>query len=261
MNQGIFWYDGFCQALAAGGARVIRYDHRDTGASDTVNWSQAPYDLTRLTTDAISILDAVGVPSAHVVGLSMGGYIGQLLALDHADRVRSLTLMSSTPDHRPYLQATMGIGRDRFALPPPRDELLAYLRKLAIQPPVSPSAWLATTVEAWRIAVGPTAPFDRQFWTGLVGRSFARTRSPLSPFNHLRAVALSPSRTARLGSIRTATLIIHGTEDPHLPLPHGQALAAGIPEARLTVIDGMGHIFPPEWSAVMAERILDHVLN
>jgi pimeloyl-ACP methyl ester carboxylesterase len=200
--------------------------------------------------DAISILDAVGVPSAHVVGLSMGGYIGQLLALDHADRVRSLTLMSSTPDHRPYLQATMGIGRDRFALPPPRDELLAYLRKLAIQPPVSPSAWLATTVEAWRIAVGPTAPFDRQFWTGLVGRSFARTRSPLSP-----------SRTARLGSIRTATLIIHGTEDPHLPLPHGQALAAGIPEARLTVIDGMGHIFPPEWSAVMAERILDHVLN
>ena len=109
-NPGILWPDEFCLALARGGFHVIRYDHRDTGRSSTVNFRTSPYDMNDMTRDAVAILDAYGIARAHIVGMSMGGFIAQLMALDFADRVRTLTLLMSSPDERAYLAAARSLG-------------------------------------------------------------------------------------------------------------------------------------------------------
>jgi pimeloyl-ACP methyl ester carboxylesterase len=91
MNQGILWPDEFCAEIADSGYHVIRYDHRDTGQSSSVDFEEHPYTLDDLASDALKVLDGYGVEKAHVVGLSMGGFLAQLLALDHPDRILSLT--------------------------------------------------------------------------------------------------------------------------------------------------------------------------
>lgn len=261
MNPGLLWYDPFCTALATRGLRVIRYDHRDTGQSATVPYAARPYDLDDLTRDAVAVLDGLGVEAAHVVGLSMGGYIGQLMALDHAPRVRSLTLIASTADHRPFIAATHGGSSAAYELPPPAPVYLDLVRAFAARPPRTPVMLLDTLVESWRAVVGPQAPFDEAAWRQLMTRVLQRARDPMAAFNHAAATAVAPPRTHRLKDIACPTLVIHGGRDVCLPVAHGRALAEAIPGARLVVIEDMGHMFPPEWSEDMAARIADHVAS
>jgi len=128
MNPAAAWPGSLCGGLADAGFRVLRYDHRDTGRSSQ---SQGDYTLDELVADAAAVLDGWEAGPAHVVGLSMGGCIGQRLAMDSPARVRTLTLISTTPDHRPYMAATMGRDASGYALPPAQESFLRCLRSPA----------------------------------------------------------------------------------------------------------------------------------
>jgi pimeloyl-ACP methyl ester carboxylesterase len=239
-----WWRTEFCRRLAEGGRRVVRYDHRDTGQSAHSKPGAPDYSGADLVADAVGLLDALGIETAHIAGTSMGGGIGQVLALDHPERVASLTLMSTSP-----------LGAD---LPPPAEALAARFAN-----PSPPPDWsnrdevIDYIVEEHRAFTG-TLAFDagdvRTCAAGVVDRTIDIEASMT---NHWLVGGGDPLRP-RLGQITAPTLVIHGTQDPLFPLPHGEALAREIP-GRLLAIDGMGHEVPPRpvWDQVIP-AILEH---
>jgi pimeloyl-ACP methyl ester carboxylesterase len=259
MNQGIVWPDEFCQVLANGGFHVIRYDHRDTGRSSTVNFKTHPYDLNDMTRDAVAVLDGYGADRAHVVAMSMGGFVAQLLALDFPERVLTLALMMSSPDERVYLAAARGQDTSGYPLPPPAPPLLVHMRKTRLSPPRTDEEHLEDAVESWRICNGGALPFDADAMHHLQVRIRKRAKNPAAALRHFAAVAASPPRIERLGSITAPTLVIHGEQDPCLPIEHGIALAKAIPGAKLVVIPEMGHMLHPSLCDRIAGMIVDHL--
>jgi pimeloyl-ACP methyl ester carboxylesterase len=259
MNQGILWPDEFCAEIAEDGYHVIRYDHRDTGQSSSVDFREHPYNLDDLARDALMILDGYDVSRAHVVGLSMGGFLAQLLALDYPDRVLTLTLMMTSPDQRVYFAATMGQDTSRYDLPPPSREFLEHLASARRNPPKTADEAIRNAVDGWRICNGNGILFDVESMYRLQQRLWARARTPLAAINHVLATVGSPGRTERLGRITVPTLVIHGQHDPCLPVEHGIALAKAIPGAKLVVIPEMGHLLPASLSRPLARMVLEHI--
>jgi pimeloyl-ACP methyl ester carboxylesterase len=244
-----WWEDEFCERLASAERFVIRYDLRDTGQSVTYEPGAPQYSGSDLIADAVGVLDVLGVARAHVVGISMGGGIAQHLALDHAGRVRSLTLMSTSPG-----------GRD---LPPMSDELRKRFAEPASEPDWSDrQAVVDYMVEDLRGYAG-AFPVAEERMRALAGRIVDRTINIASTMtNHFILEDGEEPVRPRLGEIRAPTLVLHGTEDPLLPFGHAEALAAEIPGARLVPLEGMGHEMPPRplWDQVVAE-IVDHTAN
>jgi pimeloyl-ACP methyl ester carboxylesterase len=241
-----WWEDEFCQRLASGPRFVIRYDLRDTGQSVSYEPGAPGYSGLDLVADALGVLDALGVARAHVVGISMGAGIAQHLALAHADRVASLTLMSTSPG-----------GAD---LPPMSDELRARFEEPLPEPDWSDRrAVVDYIVEDLRPYAG-TLPFDEEEIRALAGRIFDRTVNIESAMkNHWILDGGGEPVRPRLGEISAPTLVLHGTEDPLFPYGHAEALAAEIPGARLLLLEGMGHEVPPRpvWDRVIG-AILEH---
>lgn len=251
MNPGLFWPRAFCERLANAGFLVVRYDHRDTGGSSVV---AHPYSLAELTNDALAVLDAYGIDRANVVGLSMGGYIAQLLAIHHPARVANLVLLSTSPDPRPYMAATTGADASGFALPPPTPAFLAAVAAASATLPTSREAALRMILEGWRATHGGSLPFPEAETMALIREAAALVRDPFAAFHHAAAVATTPPWSALLDRIEARTLVIHGRADPCLPLAHGEYLASHIRGARLVTLD-MGHMFPP----VLSDEIADLV--
>lgn len=240
----LYWDAGFCRRLADAGRFVLRYDHRDTGRSRSSAAGAPDYALRDLVADAAGVLDAFGLGSAHVVGMSMGAAIGQLLALEHPRRVRSLALLCSTPG---------GPGHDAPDLPPMSDALAAVFSGEQAEPDWSDRNAVIEYHVAGERAYTGILPFDEAGWRELAARSFDRTRDSATCFsNHFLADAGPPWRH-RLGDIRVPTVVLHGTADPFLPFGHGVALAAEIPGARLVALEGAGHEPPPPslWDVVL----------
>jgi pimeloyl-ACP methyl ester carboxylesterase len=235
-----WWEDGFCHRLAAGGRFVIRYDHRDTGRSTSFPAGRPPYSQVDMAGDALGVLDALGIARAHVVGLSLGGGLAQRLAVEDPPRLRSVTLMSTTPgrlDEAPV--AAPGLPRpgtdwsDRTAAV---DHLVACV-----------------------LATGGPFTADAAHLRRLAERIFDRTNDPAAAGrNHWLAGSGPPVRD-RLGTVDLPTLIMHGTVDPLFSMAHPAALAREIPAARLVPLAGVGHEFPPQavWGVVI-EEILRH---
>jgi pimeloyl-ACP methyl ester carboxylesterase len=246
-----WWEDELCELLAAGPRFVIRYDLRDTGQSITYLPGAPEYDGTDLTADAVGVLDALGIKRAHIVGMSSGGGIGQELALVHADRVATLTLLSTSPvGPRPA---------DRPDLPPMSKELAARFAEAAPEPDWSDrEAVIDHIVEGLRPFAG-SLPFDEDRQRALVERVVDRTINIASSLkNHWLLEEGDPVRKP-LSEVTAPTLVLHGTEDPLFPYEHGEALAREIPGARLIPLEGAGHELPPRplWNQVVAE-ILEH---
>ena len=244
--QGVTWPDDFVAQLVDQGRHVVRYDHRDTGQSDTVDYDAAPYALTELAEDAVAVLDAHQLDSAHIVGASMGGMIGQLLALHHPSRVRTLTAIMSSP-----------VGGDRSHLPAPSEQFLTAMHDAATAPPATRDERIEHGVTIWRVLSG-SLPMDEDEVRRSAARTLDRARVPGSELNHQRAISTLGDGDPDLSTITTPTLVVHGTEDPLLALPHGEALAERIPGARLVRIDGMGHSLPSPAREQIAEEILKH---
>jgi pimeloyl-ACP methyl ester carboxylesterase len=240
-----WWEDEFCERLASGPRLVIRYDLRDTGQSVTYEPGAPTYSGTDLVADAVGLLDALGITRAHLVGISMGGGIAQTVALDHPDRVSSLTLISTSPggSELPPMSAEL---RARFAKPGPEPD---WKDRQAV---------IDYFVEDLRAFAG-TLPFDEEAMRTLVGTVVDRTVNIESTMkNHWILEGGEPLRP-RLRDITAPTLVLHGTADPLLPSGHGEVLAAEIPGARLLPLEGVGHEMPPRpvWDQVVA-AILDH---
>jgi pimeloyl-ACP methyl ester carboxylesterase len=234
------WEGDFCERLAAGSRFVIRYDNRDTGRSVTYGPGAPKYTGPDLVEDAVGILDALGVDRAHLVGISMGGGTAQLVALDHPDRVASLTLISTSP----------GSGAD---LPEMSEELRAHFAGAIEEPAWSDrDAVIDYIVEDARPYAGKSRPFDEAAWRDLAGRDFDRTINIASSMKNHFLIEGGDSWRERLGEIRIPTLVLHGTEDPLFPYGHGVALANEIPGARLLPLEGTGHELPRSaWDVVV----------
>jgi proline iminopeptidase len=257
------WPDEFVQALVAQGLRVITFDNRDSGGSTRLESVavpnvmlaiaralmrrkvRSPYDLDDMAADSIGLLDALGIERAHVVGVSMGGMIAQVLAARHPRRVLSLTsIMSSTGNP----QRKIAFGKRRalraiLAAPPPSDDIPATVAHM----------------ERLFAAIGsPGFPQDagllRQHFERVARRGLYRNGTA----RQMLAILGSGDRRGMLRGISAPTYVIHGGDDPLVPLAAGIDTARNIPGARLEVIMGMGHDFPPALLGAVAVRIAEH---
>jgi pimeloyl-ACP methyl ester carboxylesterase len=224
---------------------VIRYDHRDTGRSVTYDPGRPGYTGADLVADAAGVLDAYGIPAAHLVGVSAGGAFAQLLALDFPDRVLSLVLISTSP-------ATPG-GRE---LPPPTEDFARFVTAATVDWSDAGSV-IEYLVEYLRVLGGGRRPFDEAAVRELVRRDVERAQNFAATQNH-NAIQDDERLREPLSSITAPTLVIHGTADPMFPFEHGQALADEIPGARLLLLEGAGHgVERPDWVTI-ASAIVDH---
>ncbi|MFI2371423.1 alpha/beta fold hydrolase [Streptomyces sp. NPDC018833] len=260
--QGVQWNDGIVRRLVDGGRRVIRYDHRDTGRSSTVDFAVQPYTIADMASDALAVLDAFGAERAHLVGASLGGIIAQRLAVTHSHRVLTLTSLSSQPlgtDTAAALQRVLeGAPPLPGELPPPKPELLAALASAFPEPEAGWEEYLAARLPLWRVLHGPVLPFHEDEYRAMEQRVYERTRDLRAALNHTFAGAAGTGSTANLASVAAPTLVLHGTEDPMFPPAHAEATAAAVPGALLVMIEGMGHTLPTALDDRLADEILHH---
>ncbi|WP_426570200.1 alpha/beta fold hydrolase [Streptomyces canus] len=260
--QGIQWNDGIVRRLVDGGRRVIRYDHRDTGRSSTVDFAAQPYTVADMASDALAVLDAFGVARAHLVGVSLGGIIAQHLAVTRTRRVLTLTSLSSQPlgtDTAAAVQRVLeGAPPLPGELPPPDPELLAALVSAFPKPRADLEEYLAVRLPLWRVLHGPALPFHEDEYRAMEHRVYERARDLQAALNHTFAGAAPMGSTADLVSVTAPTLVLHGTEDPMFPPEHAEATAAAIPGARLVMVQGMGHTLPKALDGLLADEILHH---
>lgn len=255
MNQGIFWPEHFCQQLAASGFFVVRYDHRDTGRSSSIDFSSAPYDLERLSRDVLALCDFFGMESPTLVGFSMGGYIAQIVAARWPHRVGKLVLLATSADHRPYFSGVWG-QPNLSPLPQPSQALLDTTRAIAMSPAFTMGQVVDNLIRGWEATYAGSRAFPRLEITQTVHQSISRALDQRASLNHAFAVSSSPDRLTLVQKIQAETLIIHGEFDPILPLPHGEYLAQNIPNARLEVLD-MGHSFMFTFEEEVLKLIVD----
>jgi pimeloyl-ACP methyl ester carboxylesterase len=251
--QMIHWDDDFCWQLAARGFRVIRFDNRDIGKSSKMTGGKritlaeflkmrflkipvsAPYKLRDMADDTIGLMDVLGIESAHVVGLSMGGMIAQELAISFPQRMRSLTSIMSTT------------GNPK--VPPPTREASAVLMA---PPPATKEEYLVRFAQTWKILRVGSFPQDEALDPSRAERTYARGLNPAGVGRQLRAILASGSRKQRLASVKAPTLVIHGTVDPLVHPEGGRDTAASIPGAKLLMVEGMGHALPiPMWPEII----------
>lgn len=251
-TQLIAWPDELCADLTGRGLFLVRFDNRDVGLSTHLESAAAPgtiaaflglakppYTIDDMARDTLGLLDALELPSAHIVGVSMGGFIAQSVALLAPARVRSLTLiMTST-------------GSRRVGHPRPK---VAW-RGLRPRPAPSAEAAIDAVVESFRRIGSPGFPFDEERLRDLARRSLERSDDAAGVFRQLAAVLAQPDRTRRLGALDVPTTVIHGLADPLVGVSGGRALARAIPGARLVVVPGMGHDLPLQVLPRIADEI------
>jgi pimeloyl-ACP methyl ester carboxylesterase len=248
--------DGLCRELASHGFLVVRYDNRDAGLSTwfddarPVNlaaiWggdhSSLAYTLEDMADDAAAVLDAAGVPAAHVAGISLGGMIAQLLATRHPARVRSLASIMSTTGDR-------AVGR-------PTGEAASVL--VSSMPSDRDGFIERTVANAKAVGSGTAFPFDAEAVRQGAARSFDRAYHPKGTGRQFAAILAAGDRTGALGRIRVPTLVVHGEEDQVIGVSGGEATAAAIPGARLLRVPGLGHELPPGFWPALADALVDN---
>jgi len=253
--QMTLWSPGFVSELLDRGFRVIRFDNRDVGLSTKSSGEppdvmaiyaqflsgqpiDAPYTLSTFAADAVGLLDALNIPAAHIVGASMGGMIVQTIAIEHPDRVLSLTSIMSTTGHTEVGQ-------------PDPEAMMALLTPA----PTDREGAIRQSVETSRAIAGDL--FDEAWSRSVATESFDRCFNPAGTAFHLVAIAASGDRTEALGSLDVPTLVIHGRQDSLITLSGGEATAAAIPGAELLVFGRMGHDKPPLYWPQMADAIFN----
>ena len=251
-GDGLFWPPEFMSALGEDGFRVIRYDQRGTGASDWMErWQrEEAYTLEDMAADALAVLDECRVEQAHLVGLSMGGFIAQEVAIKAPERVASLTLMSTAADPTdealPQLKVWAMLRSALRAVPILRYRLLGGESNLVRERLAKLIAY-----------VGPDA-VDMEAFVELVLYDLRERRGiNMKAFRqHQAAVAITRSRYPHLKELAIPALVIHGTEDLIFPFEHAQKLVELLPETGLLALEGVGHVFPyPDMATVTAEVV------
>lgn len=246
-----YWPEDFCELLVAAGLQVIRFDYRDTGFSSR---GTGLYGIPELQRDALRVLDACKVKKAHLVGLSMGGFIAQRLALDVPDRVLSVTSLMSTSDYATMLHVFSGGPAPTSGLPLPSSSWLVALK--ALSPELSARE---VALESWRLALGDAA-FDRQHWSRLMNRADEHGDDSRAGDLH-RAACLRSERLnilGELGSAKAPMLFIEGELDPIFPTGHAAASAKAA-NGRQLQLTGIGHGLAPSFYAPIVAAVVEHV--
>jgi pimeloyl-ACP methyl ester carboxylesterase len=257
-TQLISWDDALCRAFADHGHFVIRFDNRDSGLSTKTPGRpprlssslasaitrghlgrSAPYTLADMAGDALAVLDDLAIDRAHVVGVSMGGMIGQMLAIDHRDRLLTLTSMISTT------------GAPRVGRATPR-----VMAHLLLPAATSRDQAIERTVRMRRLISGPH--FDEAATRKQATTAHDRSFHPDGRRFQLTAITATGDRTSRLASVTTPTLVIHGDVDPLIHVSGGRATAAAIPGARLITFPDLGHGLPPARWDDLVSAITEH---
>jgi pimeloyl-ACP methyl ester carboxylesterase len=215
----------------------------DMAAVRAGDLSSVSYTLSDMAGDAVGLLDALGIETAHVVGASLGGAIGQTMAIEHPARVRSLTSMMSTTGNTSVGKPDPEVLRQLFGRPRAgsRDEVIQQ------------------RLEAVRAVGSPKYPADLSEAAARAGLAFDRSYDPVGLTRQAVASVASGDRTERLRKLQVPTLVIHGLDDRVCDASGGRATAEAIPGAELVLIEGMGHDLPPGLRLPIAERIADFV--
>jgi pimeloyl-ACP methyl ester carboxylesterase len=251
------WSPSLVDALVTAGFRVIAFDNRDSGLSSkfdgvTVDVRGAlraaragtagppvPYTLSDMAADAIAVLDAAGVATAHVLGVSMGGMIAQTVAIEHASRVRSLISVMSFTGEWEYGAPTPDASR--VLLAPPLAERQAF-----IDASVLTQVWQS---KRW---------FDAEATRARAAEAFDRSFYPAGGPRQLAAIYASGSRAEALRSLRVPTLVIHGRDDTLIPPSGGMRTAELVPTATLLLLADMGHDLPVQLEPIVIAAITEH---
>ena len=244
----LLWHPDLCAMLAGRGFFVIRFDNRDVGGSSHLrdarppdvmgalmrgDTSSASYSLDDMAEDGFGLLDALGLPAAHILGASMGGMIAQVMAARHPERVLSLTSIMSTPAP---------------ALTNPTPAATTVLMQA---PATTREAAIAQGLEAARITGSPGYPADVQWRTELMGQLWDQGLDPAGTARQLMAIYASGDRTEGVRGIAVPTLVVHGDSDPLINVSAGRRTAELIAGSELLIIPGMGHDLPRQvWPAI-----------
>ena len=244
-SQLIHWQDEFCQQIADNGFYVIRYDNRDSGLSTkfeelsseeimekiTALFSgekvSVPYTIDDMSSDAAGLLEELKIEKAHICGMSMGGYIAQTFAINNPSRTISLTSIYSHCGNRSeFLPSQEAMEAMMKPIPEDRDGAIAY------------------TVDFLNLIYGSGLPFDEEFHKKIATKAFDRSFCPDGTGRQYLAIMVQKDRTEELRKLKIPSLIIHGDEDPLVPLAGGKATSEAIPDAEFMVVKGMGHVIP-----------------
>ncbi len=260
--QLVAWPETLCNGLAARGFRVVRFDNRDAGLSTrmpsagslatTAMLARAvlglpvrpPYTLDDMARDTVGLMDALGIDRAHVVGVSMGGMIAQIVAIEHPERVKSLTSIMSTSGDR-GLPGPKGKVLRALLRPRPRDKATAVRRYM----------------EMFRLIGGSGYPPTEAEIRVRAERAVRRSNRPDGFPRQLIAIQTAPSRVRKLRRVRAPTLVLHGDDDPLVPMAGGEDTAANIPGARLRIVPGMGHFLPEALVPLLVDEMAGHCLE
>jgi pimeloyl-ACP methyl ester carboxylesterase len=258
--QLVHWPEGFLAELEARGLRLILIDNRDAGLSDKVRaqvpaiWPMigrgllglevagAPYRLRDMADDVAHLIEALELGAPAVLGISMGGMIAQLLALRHAERVSALTLLSTTSGarkHRPQLKA---------------------VKALVARASTTREQSVRASVECMRVIGSPGYVYDAASQAHRSGLAFDRCHCPEGFGRQLAAICASGDRVAALQTLQHETLVLHGQEDPLIPVSAGRELAELIPNAKLVDLAGWGHDLPAPLWGTLADAIGAHAV-
>ena len=260
-NQMIRWPVEFCNLLVARGYRVIRFDNRDIGLSDKIDGARAPglfrlflasqfsiplkapYSLDDMAEDTVGLMDGLNIQAAHIVGMSMGGMISQIVAGRYPQRILSLTSIMSTSGVR---------GQGVPSIP---------VSLQMIKPVTKNRSALDNSVDIWRMIGSPAYPVSDEEVRETLKAEYKRSNNPAGYMCQIAAIKTAPNRKVLLQSIRMPVLIIHGKQDRLVPVSGGINTAKYIPQAKLCLFEGMGHNLPKPLLAKFAELIDSNCLN
>ena len=244
-SQLIHWQDEFCQQIADKGFYVIRYDNRDSGLSTKFEGLSSeeimekimalfsgekvsvPYTIEDMSNDAVGLLGEMKIEKAHICGMSMGGYIAQTFAINNPSRTISLTSIYSHCGNRSeFLPSQEAMEAMMKPIPKDRDGAIGY------------------TVDIFKLIYGSGLPFDEEFHKRIAAQAFDRSFCPEGTCRQYLAIMVQEDRTDELGKLKVPSLVIHGDEDPLVPLAGGKATSEAISDAKFIVVKGMGHVVP-----------------
>ena len=257
-NQMVRWPLVFCDLLASRGYRVIRFDNRDIGLSEKMEGLRAPsffrlfvkyylgipvsapYSLDDMAQDTLGVLDALKIEKAHIVGMSMGGMISQLVTAYHPQRILSLTSMMSTTGER-----GKGIAS------------LSVIRQM-LRPTTKDRSALDNSVDTWKMIGSPGYPMAEEEIRTLLKAEYKRSTNPAGYLRQIAAIRTAPGRGSLLKTINCPVLIMHGREDLLVPLNGALDTAKYIAHAKLKIFDGMGHTLPAQLLPEFVDLIVEN---
>jgi pimeloyl-ACP methyl ester carboxylesterase len=256
--QLVRWPQALCKAFERAGFRTLRFDNRDIGRSTHIDAPvpdiaavlearrqgrepELPYTLSDMAADTVGLLDALGIARAHVLGVSLGGMVAQVMAIEHRDRVHSISIFmsqSGNPD-----------------LAPPKSEAMAILSKRAPDPREDREGYLRHQVELNRTLGSPDYPAPEAELRAFATLAAERAWNPAGPARQLAAARGAADRRPALRTLSIPALVVHGVEDPLIPVEHGADIARAIKGAWLLEINGMGHDLPAELTDLFASAV------